>query len=107
MNPLRANPEHKLHLLGEGPGLLEQKVRVPFCRVMAERRRHACFKFQPVLYRRNFNRDGGAEAPSAVREIPARNSSKLDACGGLLIARLREGVSGAQKTYAQHGFCRV
>jgi hypothetical protein len=74
---------------------------------MAESRRNACLKFQPVLYRRNFNRDGGAEAPSAVFEIPVRRSSKLDDSGGLLIDRLREGVSGAQQGYDQHGFCRV
>ena len=85
MNPLRTNTEHKLHFFGEGPGLLEQKVGIPFCRVTAEERRDARLKFQPVLYRRNFNRDVGAEARSAVFEIPAGGSTKLDDCRRLVI----------------------
>src|ERR1039457_2280433 len=106
MNTLRTNPEHKLHFFGEGPRLLEQKVRVPFCRAMGESRRNAYLKFQPILYRRNFNREGRAEAPSAVFEIAARRSSKLDDSGRLLtdrlIDRLREGVSKGEKRYDQY-----
>lgn len=106
MNPLRANPEHELHFSGKGPGLLEQKVRAPLCRVMAESRRDACLQFQPVLYRRNFNRDGWAETPSTALEVPAWSRPKLDHSRGLLIHRLCERASTAQKKCDQRGLCR-
>ena len=70
MNPLRTNAEHELRFFRESPRLLEQKVGIPFRRVTGEKRRNSRLKFQPVLYRRNFNRDGGAEARSAVFDIP-------------------------------------
>ena len=41
MNPLRAKAEHELRFIREGPGLLEQKVGVPFCRVTGEKGRNA------------------------------------------------------------------
>jgi len=44
VNPLRANPEHKLHFLGKGPRLLEQKISIPFSRVTAEERRDTGLK---------------------------------------------------------------
>lgn len=65
---------------------------------MAESRRNAHLKFQPVLYGSNFNPDGGAEAPSSVFEIPVRSSSKLDDSDRLLIDGLREGASRVEKT---------
>ena len=107
MGPLRTHAQHELGFFRERPRLLKQKVGVPFCRVRGEKRRNSRLKFQPVLYRRNFNRDGGAEAPSAVCEIPARSSSKLDDSGRLLIDRLRESVSRAEQRYDQYRFCRV
>ena len=110
MNPLRANAQHKLRLFREGPRLLEQKVGVPFRRVTGEKPCNSCLKFQPVLYWRNFNRGGRAEARAAVFDIdiPASSSPQLDNCGWLLFDRLREGVSSAeeQRCY-QHGPCRV
>jgi len=106
MNPLRANPEHKLDFFGEVPRLLEQKVRVPFRRAMAESCGNTHLKFQPILYRRNFHRGRGAEAPSTAFEIPARSSSKLDDSGRLLvdrlIDRLREGASRGEGRYDQY-----
>jgi len=75
---------------------------------MAESRCNARLKFQPILYRCNFNREGGAEATFAVFEIATRRSSKLDDRGRLLIDRLREAVSRAEKRYSQYDrFCRV
>ena len=108
MNPLRTNAQHELHFLRERPRLLEQKVDVPFCRVMGEKRRNSRLKFQPVLYRCNFNRDGRAEARSAAFNIPVSSSPKLHDCGRLFVTRLREGVAkGQTQTRYQHRFCRI
>ena len=85
MNPLRTNAEHKLRFMGQGPRLLKQKVSIPFCRAATEKPRNAPLKFQPVLYRRKFNRDGGTEARSTAFEAPASSSPKLDNCGRFLI----------------------
>jgi len=62
MNPLGANPEHELHLVGKRPRFLEEKVDAPFGRVTAKQRRDSSFKFQPVLYRCSLNSDSGAKA---------------------------------------------
>ena len=108
MNPLRTNAEHKLCFMGEGPRLLKQKVSIPFRRVTTEKPRNAPLEFQPVLYRRKFNRDSGTEARSAVFEAPASRCPKLDDCGRFLIDRLSEGVSRAEKqSRHQNGFCRA
>ena len=64
---------------------------------MGERRRDTTFKLPPVLYRRNFNRHGRADARSSVFEIPTRSDPKFGDCGSLLFNRLREGGSGKEK----------
>src|ERR1035438_1292712 len=97
MNPLRTNPEHKLHFFRERPRLLEQKVGVPFRRVTAESRRNAHLEFQPVFYGCNLTRGSRAEVRPAIFEIPARSSSQLDDSGWLLNDGLREGISSAEK----------
>jgi len=98
VNPHRANAGHKLHFLGQRPGLLEQKIGIPFRRMTAEGRRDARLNLQPVLYRRNFNGDSRAEAPSRACEAPARSAPDLCNCGRfLLAARLREGAPRAKK----------
>src|SRR5580704_12936231 len=70
MNPLRSNAQHELRFLRQRPGLLKQKVDVPFCRVACEKRSNSQLKFQPVLDWRHFNRDCGAEARSAFCDTP-------------------------------------
>ena len=108
MNPLRTNTQHEFRFFRERPRLLEQKVGVPFCRVKGEKRRNSRLKFQPVLYGRNFNCDGGAEARSAGFDIPVSSSPKFHDRGRLLVDRLADGVSSAQKQRCyQDGFCHV
>ena len=79
---------------------------------MGESWRNASLKFQPILYRRNFNREGGAEAPSVVFEIPAWSSAKLDHGGRLLIGRLIGRLRGRASRRENEGdpqneFCHV
>jgi len=69
--------------------------------VTAEERRRARFKFQPVFYRSSFNGEVGATARSDTFEIPAGGSAKFDDCRGLLVHRLREGASAAEKQRRQ------
>ncbi len=108
MNPTRTNAEHKLGFMRQSPRLLKQKVSIPFCRVTTRKPRHASLEFQPVLFRRNFNRDSGPGARSAAFEAPATSSPKLNDCGRFFINGLREGASKAEKQGRyQHGFCRV
>ena len=66
-------------------------------RVASKKRRNSQLKFQPVFYRRHFNRRRGAEARSAVCDTPVSGSPKLHDCGRLLVIRLRKHVSSAQK----------
>jgi hypothetical protein len=108
MNPLGTNAQHELRFLRERPRLLEEKVDIPFCRVACEKWRNSQLEFQPVLYRRHLNRDSGAEARSAVCDTPVSSSPKLHDCGRLLVVRLCQGVSSAQKQERyQDGFNRV
>src|ERR1022692_1733290 len=99
MNPLRTGSEHELYLLRKGPWLLEQKVGIPLCRVLAEKRRYAGLQLQPVLDGSYFHCRRGSEARSAF-EIPSRGAAKLEHRGGLPAGGrdgLREGVSRAEK----------
>ena len=78
MNPLWTSAGHELHLRGEVPRLLEQKIGIPFPGVTAEKRRNTRFKLQPVLYRRNFNREIATETRSATLEAMAGGRPELD-----------------------------
>ena len=42
-------PEHELNFPREGPGLLEENVRIPFSRLAGEKRCGAPFNFQAVF----------------------------------------------------------
>src|SRR5580693_8206887 len=97
MHPLGANTYHKVHSLRQRPRLLEQQVNIPFSRLPAEKRRDSRLKFQPLLYRRNFNGNTRTEIRTAVFDIPISRSTKLHYGGRLLLYRLRESVSGAQE----------
>jgi hypothetical protein len=70
MNPLRPNTSHELRFFRKRPRFFKKKVDIPFCRVTPEERRNSSLKLQPILYRRNLNRDGGAEARSALCDAP-------------------------------------
>ena len=107
VNPLRSNASHELRFFRERPRFLEKKVEVPFCRVTPKERRDSRLKLQPILYRRNFNSDGGAEARSAFRDAPVCCASQLHNGSGLL-DRLGKGVSRIEKQRRQqYGFRRV
>src|ERR1700684_2183521 len=41
VNPLWADARHEFHFLREHPWLFVQKVEIPFCRVMREKRHHS------------------------------------------------------------------
>src|SRR5580700_10196455 len=97
MHPLGTNAYHKVHFFRERPRLLEEQVDIPFGRVPAEKRRDSRLKFQPLVYRRKFNRRRRAEARAAAFDIPIRRSTKLHNRGWLLLHRLRESVCGAEK----------
>src|SRR5579863_1826465 len=86
MNPLGTNTHHELCFFRECPRLLEQKVGVPFCRVTSEKRRNSRLKLQPILYWRNLNRHSGAEARSAVFDIPASSPPTSTTAAGSLSA---------------------
>src|SRR5579863_335273 len=101
VNPLRPNPSHELHLFRERPRFFKQKVDIPFCRVTPEERRDSSLELQPIFYRRNFNRDRGAEARSAFCDAPVGCAPQLNNGGGLLLNLLREGLSGAEKRECQ------
>src|ERR1700689_5458764 len=103
MNPLGTNTAHELHFWGEGPGLLEEKIDMPFCRGAGEKRRTARFKFQPVLYRRDFNRQVRAKTGAAIVLVYASGGPNLDD-GDLLVGldRLRRGLTRAEK---QRRYC--
>src|SRR5580658_996832 len=98
MNPFWAHSEHELHFFRERPGLLEQKVHIPFCRVTAEKRRNAPFNFEPVVYRGNFNREVRSETRTAAFQALGGSGPKLDD-GDFFIGfdRLRRSVSSAKK----------
>jgi len=97
MNPHRTHAEHKLHFVGERPRLLEQKIGIPFGRVVGETCRDTSFKFQPVFNGRDFNRHRGTDARLAVLEIPAWSDPKLDDCDRLFLDRLRENSARAEE----------
>src|SRR5580700_8545690 len=109
MNPLRANAKHKLHFFRYRPGLLEEQVNIPFCRVRTEERRNSCLKFQPVLDRRNFNCEVRAETRTAARQATASSSPYLDDRNFLFgLDRLRCSVSYTEKQrHYHHGYRRV
>src|SRR5580704_12947942 len=62
MHPLGTNTDHEVHFLRERKRLLEEQVDIPFGRVPAEERSDSRLQFQPLVYRRNFNRCGRAKA---------------------------------------------
>src|ERR1700722_12159264 len=70
MSPLRPNAEHELSLPGQGPRLLEEKIRVPFCRMPGVKRRDACLQFKPVFDRGTLCCEVGRERCSANTKIP-------------------------------------
>ena len=78
MNPLRANSNHKFRFAGKSPGLLKEKVGVPFPRVTAQKPGNAALEFQPVLYWCDFNRNVGAETRAAAFEAVANSRAKLE-----------------------------
>ena len=61
-----------------------------------EKRRDASFKFQLVCYRRNLNRNGGAEIRLTLRQTSARSTSQLNDCGRLFFNRLCKGAKRIQ-----------
>jgi hypothetical protein len=64
---------------GEGPRLLEQKVRSAFCGVTPEQGCGAKFKFEPVFYWRHFNGDGRTEACRTIAcNVPKNRSTDFD-----------------------------
>jgi len=97
MNPLGADPEHELHLVGKRPWFLEEKVDAPFGRVRAKQRRDPSLKFQPVLYRCGLNSDGGTEARLTFRQASVGSGSELNDCDRFFILSLRESVSSADE----------
>src|ERR1700719_927885 len=97
MNPLGANPEHELRLVGKRPRFLEEKVDAPFGRVTAEQRRDPSLKFSPVLYRCSLNRDGGTKARLTFRQALVASGPKLNHCGRFFIVKLRENISSAEE----------
>jgi hypothetical protein len=70
MDPLWADARHEFHFLRERPGLLEQKIDIPFCGVTAKNRRYARLKFKPLLDGRYLNSCRGRDIRSARRNIP-------------------------------------
>src|SRR6516164_2069828 len=66
-----------------------------------EKRRDASFKFQLVFYRRNLNRNGGAEIRLTLRQTSASSTSQLNDCGRLFFNRLCKGANG-YKSNEQH-----
>ena len=97
MNPLGANPDHELHLVGNRPRLLEEKVYAPFGRVTAEQRRDPSLKFEPVLYRCGLNSDSGTKTRLTFRQASGGGGSNLNHCGRFFVTSLREGVCSAEK----------
>jgi len=89
VNPLGPDAEHEFNFLGEGPGFLEQEIRIPLCRVITEGWCNTELQFQPVLDWRHFRRNGGAETPSAPAKTPGRFGPQFEDCGRLLFWRLR------------------
>jgi hypothetical protein len=93
MNPLWPDANHKLRFFGESPRFLEEKVSAPFGRVPFEECRYARLKFQTVLYRCNFNRDGGTETRTLACEALRGSSSKFNNCDWISIGgRLSEDI---------------
>ena len=97
MNPLGANPEHELHLVGQRPRFLKKKVDAPFGRVRAKQRRDPSLKFQPVLYRCGLNSDSGTKARLTFRQASVGSGSKLNDCDRFFIVSLGEGISSAEE----------
>lgn len=98
MNPLRPHANHKLRLLRQSPGLLENKVGIPLGRVPSEKRCNPRLNFQPVLDRRNFHRNRRAETRAISSEALRRSTPNFDYGGRLLLSRplvgrLRQGIS--------------
>src|SRR5580698_11026567 len=70
VSPLRPHAEHELGLAGEGPWLLEEKIRIPFSRVPRVKGRHARLQFKPVLDGGTLCREVWSERSSASAEVP-------------------------------------
>jgi hypothetical protein len=87
MNPLGTEAEHELDLAGDGPGLLEEQVRIPFGGVMAKIRGYTEFEFQPVLNRSDFDSGCRAEADCASGKVPVWSSTDLKYCGRIVVHR--------------------
>jgi len=88
MNPLRTNPQHELHFVGDRPGLLKQKIDALFRRVTPEKWRNTSFEFKPVLDRRY--RDRRTEGRLTLRETPVSGRSQLKDGIPLILDRLRK-----------------
>jgi hypothetical protein len=96
-NPLWANPEHELHLVGKRPWFLEKKVGAPFGRVTANETRDPSLKFELVLDRCNLNSDSGSKTRLTFRQASGGGGSKLKHCGKFFVVSLREGISNAEE----------
>jgi len=55
--------------------------------------RYATLQLQPVLDRRDFNREAGPKARSSAVDTLANGPPKFKDCGWLLLNRLCEGVT--------------
>jgi hypothetical protein len=97
MNPLRTNPQHELHFVGNRPGLLKQKIDAPFRRVTPEKWRDTSFEFKPVLDRRYLDRHCGTEGRLTLRETPVSSRPQLKDSLTLLLNRLRKRTSFANE----------
>src|ERR1700688_2766632 len=101
MNPLRANPHHELNLVGKGPRLFEQEIDTPLRRVTPEKWSNASLEFQPVLYRRDLDRNSGTGARLTVCQTVVGSRSQLEDSLIFPLNRLRKRASRAngQKCY--------
>jgi hypothetical protein len=104
VNPFRPNPNHDFFRIRQRPGLFKQKVNTPFSGVTAKEWCNANFKFEPLLYRRNLDREGRPEAPLAFCEAPASSAPNLKHCVRLLFGRLSKGwiTATRQERYEEH-----
>ena len=97
MNPFGAKAEHKLKFFGDGPGLLEEKVGIPFGGMAGGGWSNTGLEFQPVLDWCHLNGDCGSEAGRCVVEVPGASPAQFQDCGGFCGGggRLGTGVSTA------------
>src|SRR5579859_6640869 len=87
MSPLRPHTEHEFGLAGEGPGLLEEKIRVPFRRVTSVEGRHPRLQFKPVLDWGTLCRKVGRKRRSTPAEVPVSGCSDLQDGDRIVLVR--------------------